>query len=152
MEPKRKEAYDFLTSHKFAVLSTADKDGRPWGATIYYIVDEDFNFYFFTRAQSKKYRNIQERPEVAITISDNGEQTTVQAAGMVSEVPLGPEHDHAFRLLSLIHPPGQFEWIPPVTKIQNGEMLLLKLAPQHMRFSDFKSNAGQYATDIIPQA
>jgi len=150
MTPDHKEAYDFLLSHKFAVLSTTSKDARPWGSTIYYVVDEKLNFFFLTRAQSKKYHNLQEQPQAAVTVTDDTEQTTVQAVGSVAQVPLGSEHDHVFRMIVRIHPPGQFEWMPPVTKIETGEMLLLKLTPENLRFSNFMSKNEAYITEVIP--
>src|SRR6266568_4105408 len=146
MDSKYKEVHDFLLSHKFAALSTASKDARPWGATIYYVVDEKLNFFFLTHVNSKKYHNLQEQPQAAITIADDNTQSTVQAAGAVTEVPLGPEHDHAFRMLVLVHPPGQFEWVPPVAKMHTGEILLMKLTPESLRFSNFTPKNGAYIT------
>lgn len=149
MDPKYKEAYEFLTNHKFAVLSTASKGAEPWGATVYYVVDEQLNFFFLTHVQSKKYQDIQEQPNAAITVADDNEQVTVQASGTVTQVPLGQEHDHAFRMLALVHPPGQFDWVPPVTKMDTGEMLLLKLVPDYLRFSNFMTDKSAIK-EIIP--
>lgn len=150
MNQEYKEAYDFLLDHKFAVLSTASKLAEPWGSTIYYAVDEKLNFFFLTHARSTKYHNLQEQPRAGITVADDNEQTTVQARGVVTEVPLGPEHDHAFRMLARIHPPGQFEWVPPITKMDAGEIVLMRLVPETLRFSDFSSKDGARITEVIP--
>jgi len=111
--------------------------------------DKDLNFFFLTHVQTTKYRNIQENPQGAITIADNELQSTVQAEGIITEVPIGPEHDHALRMLTQIHPPGQFAWTPPVTKMAAGELLLLKLTPKYLRFSNFIADNGAHIAEIV---
>jgi nitroimidazol reductase NimA-like FMN-containing flavoprotein (pyridoxamine 5'-phosphate oxidase superfamily) len=117
------------------------------------MVDEQFEFYFFTHVDTKKYRNLKEHPQVGLTITDDYTQTTVQASGEVTEVPLGEEFDTAYRKLVLVHPPGQFSWVPPVRKMHDrGETAILKLVPQVLQFSSFKPekyNPGGYVTRII---
>jgi len=152
MNTEYKNAYNFLLGHKFAVLSTTSKNAKPWGSTIYYVVDEKLNFFFLTHVESTKYHNLKEQPQAAITVPDDIEQSTVQAVGAVTEVPLGPERDHAFRMIVQVHPPGQFEWIPPVTKMDAGEVLLLKLTPEVLRFSDFSPKDGARITEVISVA
>lgn len=134
---KHSETYTFLDGHELGVLSTATSQAVPVGAAIYYVVDEALNFYFLTHVTSQKYKNIHENPKAALTVVDNYAQTTVQATGVVTEVEAGDEHDKAYRKLALVHPPGQFAWIPPVSKIHEGETKLLKLTPQSLRFSNF---------------
>lgn len=137
MNTTQEKTYDFLKHHKFAVLSTATEDAKPWGAAIYYVVDEKLNFYFLTHTGTKKYGNIHEQPYVAITVADDDQQTTVQAAGKISEVGIGQEHDDAFRLLVEVHPPGQYLWVPPVSKLHNGDSVLLKITPEQVQLSVF---------------
>jgi nitroimidazol reductase NimA-like FMN-containing flavoprotein (pyridoxamine 5'-phosphate oxidase superfamily) len=134
---KHSETYAFLDSHTLGVLSTTTRQAAPFGAAIYYVVDQALNFFFLTHVTSQKYKNIHENQKAAFTVVDNYAQTTVQANGVVSEVAAGDEHDEAYRKLALVHPPGQFAWIPPVSKIHEGEIRLLKLTPQSLRFSNF---------------
>lgn len=134
---KHTEVYTFLDGHKLGVLSTATKQAVPGGAAIYYVVDEALNFYFLTHSTSQKYKNVHENPEAALTITDDYTQTTVQASGRITEVDMGDEHDKAYRKLALVHPPGQFAWVPPVSKLHEGETRLLKLTPSALRFSSF---------------
>src|SRR6266542_4268696 len=152
MSEMHKDASTFLNEHKLAVLSTASEKGEVWGAAVYYVVDEKLNFYFFTHVESKKYRNLKEHPQVALTVTDDYAQTTVQASGEVAEVPMGEELNAAYRKLVLVHPPGQFSWVPPVSKLHDqGEMTVLKLTPHMLQFSHFKpetNRPGGYATRI----
>ena len=137
MNKPHAEAYDFLKKHKFAILSTASKDASPWGAAIYYTVDKDLHFYFLTHTASKKYKNIQEHPQAAITVVDDNAQTTVQAAGKIKEVPMGDEQNEAYRMIIEIHPPGEYKWTPPVSKLHNGDTMLLRFTPDHLQLSVF---------------
>lgn len=136
------KARDFLENHKVAVLSTVSEKGEAWGAAIYYVIDvqdDQFVFYFFTHVDSQKYRNIQQHSQVALTVLDDYQQATVQTSGKISEVPMGDELDAAYRKLTLVHPPGQFSWVPPVSKIHDqGAIILLKFVPKKMQLSYFK--------------
>ncbi|MCW2763413.1 MAG: hypothetical protein JWR85_3614 [Marmoricola sp.] len=51
-EHPHQKVHAFLRQHHMGVLSTVSSDGEPWGAAIYFIVDEDFTFYFVTRAET----------------------------------------------------------------------------------------------------
>ena len=48
-EDLKKEALKFLNEQVTAALATVSVTGEPQVATIYYHVDNDFNFYFITR-------------------------------------------------------------------------------------------------------
>lgn len=135
---KKHQALEFLKAHKLGVLSTVSADGKPWGAAIYFAVDEGFIFYFLTHTSSQKYKNIVENHHVSLTVADDFTQTTVQVAGVVGELESGEERERAFQLLSTIHPPGQFAWVPPVAKMHEGSIGVMKLTPSKMRFSNFK--------------
>lgn len=139
---KHSETYKFLNDHKLGVLSTATEQAVPTGAAIYYVVDEALNFYFLTHTTSKKYKNIRENPKAALTIADDYAQTTVQVNGTITEIGVGDEHDEAYGKLAFVHPPGQFAWIPPVSKMHKVETRLLKLVPQSVRFSSFSPEKG----------
>lgn len=153
MSDAKETALKFLEDHKLGVLSTASSDGKVWGAAIYYVVDEQLNFYFFTHVETTKYRNLKGHPQVALTVVDDYAQTTVQAEGKVAEMPIGEELNAIRRKLALVHPPGQFSWVPPVSKIHDqGERVVLKLTPETLQLSHFKSETnhpGGYVTKVI---
>lgn len=143
------KAQAFLEEHKVAVLSTVSEKGEAWGAAVYYAVDKDLTFYFFTHVGSKKYRNLQAHPQAALTVADDYQQTTVQASGKITELPMGEEMNMAYRLLVQIHPPGQFSWVPPVSKIHDqGSIAVLKFIPDDMQFSQFKPEKIQDGVSI----
>lgn len=150
MKATFKQPYDFLTRHKIAVLSTATDKHDVWGAAIYYAVDESLSFYFLTKKGTKKYHQILKNPHGAVTVADDAEQTTVQASGSIKEVSTGEERDQAYRKLALVHPAGDFSWKPPVTKMDDGETVLLKLTSQTLQYANFQSSS-QDSTDHIVQ-
>lgn len=150
MSATHEEVFTFLGQHKLGILSTVSDKGEAWGAAIYYVVDEKFNFYFLTHMESKKYHNLTQHPQVALTIADDYEQMTVQLSGKITKVPVGDELNTAYSKLALVHPPGQFSWVPPVSKIHDkGQTALLKLTPEALQFSSFKPETrspGGYVT------
>lgn len=145
---KKRAALEFLKAHKVGILSTASSQGKPWGAAIYFAVDEDFDFYFLTHISSAKYKNIHENKSVALTVVDDYAQTTIQVSGEVDELTLSDERDRAFQLLATVHPPGQFAWAPPVAKLHEGTIVVMKLKPNSLRMSNFKPSTHTEASIV----
>lgn len=151
MDTKHRETYEFLNEHKLGVLSTVGEQGEPWGAAVYYVVTNELEIYFLTHATSKKYKNLAQKAAAALTVVDDYKQTTVQMSGTIDELEMGEEHDMAFQKLAQVRPPGQFAWAPPVSKIHDGSVVLLKLTPTTMRYSRFKSDEDgeTYIVDVL---
>jgi len=148
MEEKFKKPYHFLDKHKVAVLSTSDGKNEILGAAIYYAADKSLNFYFLTRTGSKKYEHIRKNPHCALTVADDDTQATVQVTGIVEEVPIGEEQNEAYRKLVLVHPPGEFSWRPPVSKLTDGGTVLLRLRPSVLQYADFTTKSHSSADHI----
>ena len=144
-----KDAHTFLKDHKLGVLSVSTPDGKPWGAAIYCVFAHDA-FYFLTHTESEKYKLLRSNPNAAIVVTDDYKQITVQASGVVSEIELGDEHDEIMRFVAGVHPPGQFAWVPPVSKMHDGGTALIKLAPERIMYSKFNTQNGEpYVVDIL---
>lgn len=149
MKMSHKTPYAFLSQHQLAVLSTSDGKNDVWGAAIYYAVDDSLTFYFFTKTGSKKYRNILKNPHVAITVADDEAQATVQASGRAEEVSDDHELNEAYRRLVLVHPPGEFSWKPPISKLSgSGSTVVFRLRPTMLQFAEFASD-GRAADERI---
>ncbi|HEX9153382.1 MAG TPA: pyridoxamine 5'-phosphate oxidase family protein [Candidatus Saccharimonadales bacterium] len=144
------EARDFLKSHTLGVLSTVSEDSKPWGSAIYYAVGEHLDVYFLTRTSSRKYQNTLENSNVALTITDDAQQMTIQLEGTVDEVTKRSEIDEAFSKLAAIHAPGVHTWAPPVSKLHDGESVVLKISPEIMQFADFRGDAASSSKPIKP--
>jgi general stress protein 26 len=136
-EHPHQKVHTFLRHHPMGILSTVSEDGKPWGAAIYYVVDEDFNFYFVTRAGTHKYQNLESHPFVALTVADSGSQTTVQLSGKVEKLPVKDYMDIVFDKLTKIKPADDHSWTPPLAKIHEGNYMPLKLTPDHLQYANY---------------
>ena len=76
-----------------AVIGTCSLDNIPYTATVYYWVDDEFNFYFLTATGTQKYENLQANPQAAITIGFGPSYTTMQGGGPVQELEKGSEEE-----------------------------------------------------------
>jgi len=79
----QKNALAFLTESDrlTAVVGSCPKDGNSHVATVYYYVDNQFNFYFLTGTHSQKYNNLLENPNAAMVVGFGPSQTTIQGQG-----------------------------------------------------------------------
>ena len=143
------KVHAFLKHHPMAVLSTVSHDGTPWGSAVYYIADEDFNFYFVTRVETFKYENLDKNPLAALTIADKDTQTTVQLAGKVSKVPVHDYMQVFFDKFAKLRPEDDYHWAPPLEKIHKGNYMALKLTPTHLQYADYSQTKHDVQADYI---
>ena len=132
-------------------MSTASADGSPWGAAIFFYVDEDFNFYFVTRANTKKHHNIQANPKAAITVAHGASQTTVQTSGNITEVPAEEYMNIIFDKLAAVRPDSEGTWVPPIAKIHEGNYIPLKLTPSKLQYANYSAKTLDPNADYIQQ-
>ena len=64
-----------------AVVATVDSAFIPHGATVYYLMDDLFHFYFLTATHTHTYTNLSTNPQAAIVIGFGPDQTTIQGQG-----------------------------------------------------------------------
>jgi len=79
----KKTALEFLNDPEriTAVIGSCPTDGNTHVATVYYYVDDHFNFYFLTATNTQKHRNLLENPNAAIVVGFGPSYTTVQGQG-----------------------------------------------------------------------
>lgn len=145
------QVYEFLTQHPVGVLSTTSSTGEPWGSTIVFACDEDFTFYFMTRSNTQKYKNIAANPKVALTVTDQAAQTTVQAAGTAEPVAAEDMMNVVFQKLDKIKPTGTEHWIDPVYKIHEGDYMILQFKPTTLQYANFSQVPDNADTNFIEQ-
>jgi nitroimidazol reductase NimA-like FMN-containing flavoprotein (pyridoxamine 5'-phosphate oxidase superfamily) len=138
------KVYAFLRQHPMGVLSTVSADGSPWGAAIYYVADDDFNFYFVTRVETHKYKNMSKHRLAALTIADNETQITVQVTGKVSAVPVKDYMDVIFDKLAAVRQKDNPNWTPPIDKVHAGNFMPLCLTPTKLQYANY----GQLKSDV----
>jgi general stress protein 26 len=86
-EPKttKNKILEFLKTHQDGVVSTVSPEGHPEAATVGFSETEDLEIIFGTNRSSRKYRNIQHNPRVAVVIGFSGD-ITVQYEGVAREL------------------------------------------------------------------
>lgn len=83
LEFARRDALAFLREQNTGVLATAF-GGQPFASTVYYVVDDDFNFYFATRQNTAKNANVAVNPAVAFIVGTGPEHISVQVRGVAA--------------------------------------------------------------------
>jgi len=155
----KKQVLEFLMQHKHAGISTVTPKGMPEAATVYYGIDKHFNFYFPTGTQSRKFKNIQKNPHVALAITDIEKLTTVQIEGVAKVIHLAKKAGDVVQTLSKSMSPSLREtlerlWdpVPPVIKMKNGDLAILQVEIKWVRWADFslpvKETLGQYYVEV----
>ena len=137
----KEKVYEFLRKHAVAVLSTVSSDGTPGASPIYFIPDEALNFYFITKSDTLKSKNIQGRHNhVAMTVIDPEIPMTVQAKGSVSEI----QDPNVFTKIATENAKQKagFHWPPPLYKLKSeGFIFMYKFEPSWLRVGDFSESS-----------
>jgi nitroimidazol reductase NimA-like FMN-containing flavoprotein (pyridoxamine 5'-phosphate oxidase superfamily) len=148
-EHPHQKVHAFLRQHHLGILSTVSTEGRPWGSAIYFIADDDFTFYFVTRAKTFKFQNLEANPHVALTVADEQNQTTVQLSGTVAPLPYEDYADVIFRKMAKLRPAGDHDWMPPVDKLRAGNYMPLVLTPTKLQYANYKQDKDDPHADYI---
>lgn len=148
---KHPQVYEFLQHNHVGVLSTVNKQGRPWGSAVYFVVDEDFNIYFVTRVKTHKYLNLEVQPHASLTVVDGSNQTTVQLAGNISKVPAHDYMNIVFTKLAGLRPHNNPNWAPPIEKIHKGDYIALRLTPSTLQYADYSKAYTDYDQKFIEE-
>lgn len=143
----REHIAEFLNNHKVGVLATVDSTGKPHAATIYVAFDKQFNFYFVTKKETQKSRNLQETGRAAIAIYDADSQTTVQAEGTVSEVVDPGQVEGIITEVWSVALKTSQSHIPPTSKLAAGGYIVYKLSAPFLRMATFnRSDSVNYGS------
>jgi len=77
-----------------AVIGSCPSDGNTHVATVYYYVDNNFNFYFLTASNTQKYKNLLENPNAAIVVGFGPSRTTIQGQGTAALLEKGSDEEN----------------------------------------------------------
>mgnify|MGYP001619700508 CR=1 FL=1 len=85
-----KELLKYLKSQRIMSFITSSSN-KPWGATVYYTVDNKLNLYFISEPNTKHIKDTIKNKNVACVIASSSQRVTdkkigVQLQGIVSEV------------------------------------------------------------------
>ena len=143
-----------LKKEQIAVLSTSDSDGNPHGSTIFFIHDNDLNFLFFFFFNTRKYENITANKRGALTVIFSNQQKTVQAEGIIKEVPRGAEeyHNAILQMSEKNAKQGGISWPPPLSKMPEADIVIYKMVVDWLRYSDYSKLDTEVHSQIIPSS
>jgi nitroimidazol reductase NimA-like FMN-containing flavoprotein (pyridoxamine 5'-phosphate oxidase superfamily) len=83
-------AREIIDANRYMTLATADGDGRPWAAPVWYAHQGYTEFFWVSRPGARHSRNLATRPEVGIVIFDStvpeGEGQAVYVEALAEEV------------------------------------------------------------------
>jgi len=145
------DALAFLQRHKTGVLATVSAEGNAHASMVYYTADNNFNIYFLTLINTRKYSSIQAHPQVAFTVSTPDVPQTLQIEGMAMDISLDEEavqkKDTLFEVLN------SNPWFyAPVTKMDPATSVIVWVRPTWVRWADyaFEQDGNQHIFKEIP--
>ncbi|TCP11234.1 pyridoxamine 5'-phosphate oxidase [Crenobacter luteus] len=124
----RHELYEFLRLHDHAVIATVDGDGRPEAALVGVAVLPGLELVLDTSQLSRKYRNLQRNPQVALVIGWR-DRLTLQYEGLACE-PVGAELQHSKQAYFARFPDARLREAWPDTAY-------LLIRPRWLRYCDY---------------
>lgn len=132
-----KEALKFMRSKDIAVLSSIDRTGNLYGSPVYFVIDQENNFYILTKDKTDKVKNISGNSQVALTIFEEYKAKTLSIQGIANY-----ETDQKIigYVFNEIVKPREYNGnvkLPPVTYIKDGDFKVIKITPTSAKYSDY---------------
>ena len=121
--------YNFISKHKYAVLSTVTKDNLPEAAVVGFVVTTDLKIFFDTVSASRKYQNLIANNSIAFVIGWDKEQT-VQYEG-TAKIPTTEELDKLLEVYFKVFSDGRER------KETWKDIAYFCVSPKWIRYSDF---------------
>jgi uncharacterized pyridoxamine 5'-phosphate oxidase family protein len=135
----KEDALSFLKENKLISLSTVGSDGQPRITPVFYLIDDDFNVYFWTVSKSSKCKNIKENPKVSLQVWAK-DIASVEIEGVASIVGDSKERDE---IVSKIVDMALAEDIwPPLLRVKektDSNYTAYKISPKKVSILDLKS-------------
>ncbi len=141
------DALKFLKEGSTAVVATSFQD-KPRASTVYYFVDDEFNFYFATKRNTSKYINAEMNPRAAVVVGTGPEHISVQAYGQVELIVNEQERERVIGLLvGGQNLKGVTIW--PIDELKNlryGQKVIFKIIPEEMYYMNLDSSKHEETT------
>lgn len=130
---KKQKILDFIKKQTHAVVATVNEDNKPEAALVGFGEADDLSLIFGTSTRTRKYKNIQKNPDIAVTIST--ETTSVQYEGRI--VPFEEGELETYKKLYFTKTPSsqEYENLP--------DEIYLKIIPHWIRFVDFSPDPSE---------
>jgi len=141
-EQLKVKVLDYLRHKQLAVIATASIKGEPEAATIGYFIDDNFDFYFITRRQSRKFKNLIENRMAAIVVGTELAPTTVQMQGTAHLLEDGKEELEK-KLKNNPDIEAIYFYTGPFSKLKGMDYAMFKVVPYWLRWMDLDLETGE---------
>lgn len=134
---------NFLAGQDIGVVSTVNEGGQPFGAAVYFSLEDDLSLVFSTKTETQKYQNIAKNKLVAFTVFSEEEQTTVQITGRVEIIENEERRRKAVNdMFTYSATRGEGE-VPPVDKLYAGDYITLRLVPSTIKLAVYARSVSE---------
>jgi hypothetical protein len=127
------DLFDFLRSHRYAVVSGISETGVPQSAVVGIGVSRDLEIIFDTLNTTRKYRNLMANPAAAACVWTG--EATAQLEGVAHE-PDGAERDRYREIYFESWPDGR-------DRLHWAGLTHLVIRPKWIRYTDFDQRPPQ---------
>lgn len=128
----------YIDLNPVATLGTINDDGTPHGSVVYVCTDDHHGVvYFLTKTETQKYKNLNARPIVSLTIVNPDENSTVQASGTAAEIQDPQTIDTVMNKLTRLHV-SAVDWLPPISKLRAGPYVLVGITLRRARLAEYR--------------
>ncbi|MDX2776587.1 pyridoxamine 5'-phosphate oxidase family protein [Streptomyces caniscabiei] len=128
---------EFLQSHASGVLVTADASANPYGAVVFYTVNDDFSIQFATKSETQKFKNIEQNAQVAFVCYDETTQTSLQLNGNAEIIQDPAEKEKVIHNMHLLSDTTSRSNMPPTEKLYAGEYQAVRIMPRVIKLAVF---------------
>jgi len=132
MADTKQQILDFLKTNALAVAATVSPKNEPQAATVIYMADDDFNFYFVTRRHTRKVENLESNKNVALVVGTQAAPITIQANG---EAELLNEKNELGQFIQKLSEKKNLEemYYGPFLNLPGLDFVVFKVKPKWMR-------------------
>lgn len=127
----------YINKNPIATIGTIGEDSVPHGAAVYVYADQkEHTVYFLTKNKTQKYVNIQDNATVSLTIVSPKENSTLQATGEAFTARDSQALDAVTKQMVRANPTAS-EWIPPISRLEAGQYVVVGIKLKHARLAEF---------------
>jgi uncharacterized pyridoxamine 5'-phosphate oxidase family protein len=132
----------FVQERGLGVIATLGPQGTPQAAVVAVQATDAGEVLFGTERRSRKFANIQRRPDVALAIGWGDDEVTVQCEGIADE-PSGADMDRCLKCYLDRFPREQ-------RLVENGELGLVRVRMNWIRYDDPRPDSSRRFEETSP--
>jgi len=124
-----------------AVLSTIGRNNEVHASVVHYVTDKDENYYFLTKNETTKAKNISHNNYIALTINSTGSLRTLLVKGPAE---IEKNNEVSSVVYDQITSPKDYiegKKLPPITKLDKGDYVVYKIVPLSSVLQDFSESS-----------